>query len=120
MNASSCTLPGSQFFDSSGVFTVPPGVTSVSVLLVGGGMGGTSSDTTGGSGGYVNCGTFNVPIGGTVPVVVGAGSPALLSGGNSSFGSYLQAAGGDYDNYHYSDGYNGGTGSGARWFLPFV
>ena len=83
-------------------------------------MGGALSDTTGGSGGYVNCGTFNVPIGGTVPVVVGAGNPAYMSGGTSSFGSYLQAAGGDYDSNHYSNGYDGGTGSGARWFTSFV
>ena len=63
----------------------------------------------------MNCGTFNVPIGGTVPVVVGAGNQAYMSGGTSSFGSYLQAAGEDLDSYHSTNGYNGGTGSGARW-----
>lgn len=59
-NSSSCSLPGSQFFNSRGNFAVPPGITSVRVLLVGG---------------FVMFGTVNLTVGATFPVVGGgAGS----------------------------------------------
>ena len=67
-----------------------------------------------GSGGYVSCGTFNVSSGSVIPIVVGNGSPiGGYSGGNSSFGSYIQAAGAPFYGLQ-CDGYEGGTGSGAR------
>ena len=111
-NASSCALPGSKFFNSSDNFTVPSGVTSVRALLVGGGMGNYAGSA--GSGGYVTCDTFNLSSGSVIPIVVGNGSPmGGYSGGNSSFGSYIQAAGAAFPGLK-CDGYDGGTGSGSR------
>lgn len=74
----------------------------------------TQGDTACGEGGYVECGTYNVSRLATIPIEVGAGGLPGGSRGISSFGSYLQAVGGDYDSFH-CNGYNGGTGSGSRF-----
>jgi hypothetical protein len=73
-------LPGTYYW------TVPSGVTSVSMLLIGGGAGGTN--TTGGTGGslsYVNNYTGLTP-GSTYSIVVGAGGTA---GGGTGGDSYI-------------------------------
>ena len=115
LNASSCALPGSKFLIQSDIFIVPSGVTSVRALLVGGGMG--NDGGTAGSGGYVQCGTFNISSGSAITLSVGSGSAGSSivgnSGGTSSFGSYIQAAGAAFPGIK-CDGYDGGTGSGAR------
>ena len=80
-------------------FTVPPYVTSVRVLVVGGGaMGEKSYSKTGGMGGKgggICSATINVIPGQVIPFSVGVngGSPGA-SGGNSSFGTWLTAKGG--------------------------
>ena len=71
-------LHGSQFFASNGTFTVPPRVTAVSALLVGGGMG--NNYYLSGAGGYVTCGTVNVQNGDTISVVIGV-APIGAGGG---------------------------------------
>jgi len=74
--------PGQQVFTSSGTFTVPTGVTSLSCVVVGGGGGSTGSPGTGkcsgaaGGGGGLAYGTFSVTPGSTVTVQVGAGGTA--------------------------------------------
>jgi hypothetical protein len=75
-------LNGGQIFTSSGTFTVPAGVTSVRVALIGGGGGGGSST-----------GTYGV------------------AGGSSSFGSYCTAGGGGPGHTQPGDGgsASGGT-----------
>ena len=74
--------PGQQVFTSSGTFTVPTGVTSLSCVVVGGGGGSTGCSGAsqysgaGGGGGGLAYGTFPVTSGSTVTVQVGAGGTA--------------------------------------------
>ena len=82
----SYTTPGTYSY------TVPAGVYSLSVTIVGGGGGGGTSTSSGdahgasngGSGGYYLNQTVAVTPGQTVSITVGAGSPKQGSGGNSS------------------------------------
>jgi hypothetical protein len=109
----SAGLPGqqAQIFTSSGTFTVPAGVTAVTVQCVGGGGGGGSntyngenynSGNTGGRGGSSIGYVTGLTSGGTVSVTVGGagnGAPASNGasgnpGGASSFGSSVLANGG--------------------------
>lgn len=89
-----------------------------------GGGGGTDGVGLGGGGGYVACGTLNVTGGASIPRVVGASGTggvaavnSILStlfgstGGVSSFGSLLSAAGEQFD--------SGGSGPGALSVLLF-
>ena len=95
-NESSVT-PGSKLFTSSSSFPVPPGVTSLRLLLVGGGMGAPTG--AGGAGGFVACGTVSVSTPSVISLVVGEGSSPGASGGTSSFGSYIEAGGAIFDSY---------------------
>lgn len=86
----------------SNTFNVSAGVTSVYVVVVGGGAGGAFKNFGGGAGGYVLCGNFSVVPNTSYTVVVGSGGiggTASLNtsspGGNSSFGNLLTAMGGD-------------------------
>lgn len=94
----------SQTFTTTGAgqsFTVPAGVTTVTVQAWGAGGGGstitTNTPTRGGGGGggaYANR-ALSVTPGNTYNIVVGAGGAANTTGGNSSFNSTaLVAAGG--------------------------
>lgn len=76
--------PGSQFFTSSGSFTVPSGVTQMRMTAIGGGGGagnmvdGGANDDSGGAGGgssgqYVSNYVINVTPGETISVTIGAG-----------------------------------------------
>lgn len=102
--------PQGQVFNSSGTFTVPTGITSVKVTVIGGGGGGGSAriptcgpDSTGGSGGGAGASikyVTGLTPGGTVSVTVGSGGTGGVpngaggTGGTSSFGAYCSATGG--------------------------
>lgn len=115
---------GSQTFTSSGIFTVPAGVTLIQVFCVGGGGGGNmqSGGTGGGGGGYTTTSTMAVTPGQTISVVIGAGGrnvvPGRLSstpaqpGGTTSFGSISAAGGKEGGDISVMRGGNGGSGGG--------
>ncbi len=88
---------GIQVFNSSGTFTVPPGVTTVYVTICGGGGGGTyysSSYYGGGAGeGYYRKKVIVRPNE-TINITVGIGGGDRQAGGVSSFGTYLSCSGG--------------------------
>lgn len=88
-------------------FTVPSGVTSVSVVAIGGGQGGggsansaVSTSQGGGAGGGLSYGTVSVTPGQQISVAVGSGGSGGTyknsgnQGGTSSFGSFIIASGG--------------------------
>ena len=96
-----------QVFTSSGTFTVPVGVTTVRVTVVGGGGGGGGSSGTtsgqgagGGGAGGAAIGVYAVTSGAAIAVTIGAAGTAGGAGGNgggggtSSFGSFATATGG--------------------------
>ena len=76
-------------------WTVPPGIFSISVRVIGGGGGGGSQG--GGGGGHMDSGVFSVTPGDTHEVTIGAGGTGGTTGtagGITSFGSLLSASGG--------------------------
>lgn len=98
---------GQQVLSGSGSFTVPCGVTSITVQVIGGGGGGGRSSNnnqggTGGSGGGFAQATIPVSSGQSFTYVVGAGgvgqtqNPAATNGGTSNFGGvgFISASGG--------------------------
>ena len=111
--------PGEVTFTTVGAntFTVPAGVTQVSVVVVGGGGSGPagSSNTGGGGGGglcYLN--SISVVPGASISVIVGAAGGAGTAGGASSFNGTLIAAGGSGTTT--ATGAAGGGGSGGTCF----
>ena len=90
--------PGQQVFTSSGTFTVPTGVTSLSCVVVGGGGGSTGCSGAsqysgaGGGGGGLAYGTFPVSTGAIVTVQVGVGGTA---GTNVNNGTNVAGTGGE-------------------------
>jgi hypothetical protein len=87
------TIPsGRQTFTSNGTFTIPAGVTTVRVTVVGGGGGGnnTTSSGGGGGGGAIRVLTGLTP-GATLSVTVGGGGGTNGSGGTSSVSSGSQS-----------------------------
>ena len=127
---------GMQIFTSSGTFTIPAGVTSVKVTVVGGGGGGGGVGTVsatkraggGGGGGYTEKILTGITPGLTLSVSVGAGGSGGNqvsggSGGTSSVSSGTQTittisstggAGGTGGNVTTgAPGGAGGTGSGG-------
>ncbi len=89
----------SQTFNSSGTFTVPVGVTSVTVKAWGGGGGGRSGNgSTGGGGGggaaYVSGTLSNLTAGATISVTVGAAGAVNGGNGTASIVSTFSAGGG--------------------------
>jgi len=120
----------SESFTSSGTFSVPSGVTSITeVLVVGGGGGGSRGG--GGGGGLIFMPEYPVTPSGTITVTIGAGGCAQTSntqngdtGDNSVFGSpgdpgfsptseVLTAIGGGGGGKHDNNGLSGGSGGGA-------
>jgi hypothetical protein len=101
-------------------FTVPAGVTSISVLCVGGGgRGGHGSGVNGGGGGgalvYLN--NITVTPGNSYPVVVGRGADATNLATASTFdGTLIAGAGG---NGGTNVGGAGGTPSGPAGFVGY-
>ena len=101
--------PGTQTFTSSGTFTVPSGITIVTLCMIGaGGSGayayGLSKHAGGGHAGQIKSQTYNVSPGQNISVIIGSGgvcphsAPDEVSsngqaGGNSSFGSLVAIGG---------------------------
>ena len=115
---------GSQVFTTSGSFTVPTGIYSVQVTVIGAGGSGANGSTNGGGGyaGAVVTQTVSVSPGQVIPVSIGAGGVARefmnsggyvngAAGGNSSFGSVVAAGG--------SGGFVGGGYGGNGGATPY-
>lgn len=103
---------GTQTFTVSGTYTVPAGVTSISIEVVGaGGNGGGNGGGGGGGGGY-SSGTFTVTPSSTLAVTVGNSS-----NGTSTVGMLISATGGgdgtSVSNPNIGGGGAGGVGSGG-------
>ena len=108
---------------SSGTFTVPPAVTSLRVLCVGGGGSGYGEWYGGGGSGVVSSGNYTVTPGSVHVVTIGAGAvggsagtcAAGTTGSSSSFGSLLSCSGGSVSVSR--NGGHGGSGGGpaCRW-----
>lgn len=79
-------------FRSSGNFTVPHGIKTVSLFMVGGGGGGASGHT--GQGGNVVEVNYDVDGKASCNVIVGAGGVGATSGGDTSFDGVAIAKGG--------------------------
>jgi hypothetical protein len=93
-----------QTFTSAGIFTVPPGVTTVYVTMCGGGGGGGAADglnngAPGGNAAIVFMRAVQVTPGQSITITIGAGgsggkSGYGTSGGTTSFGPYVSCIGG--------------------------
>lgn len=107
-----------QTYTTSGTFpfSVPAGVTSLTIEVVGaGGSGGGNGGGGGGGGGYAK-GVYTVTAGSALSVNVGAGGGGAGSG-TSSVGSLISATGGangvSVSNPNIGGGGAGGVGSGG-------
>ncbi len=106
---------GSQTFTSDGTFTVPAGVTHITVECWGAGGGGASISTTNGSGGGGGGGAYASRIiivtpGNMYDILVGIGGSAGIDGGNSNFNNGdVVAAGGSGASDNSSIGGAGGS-----------
>lgn len=104
---------GNLALDTPGSYnwTVPPGVTSVSVVVVGGGAGGESGAITckgkGGSGGTSSFGTYAVASGGEGGYSVTSKGGVVLAGDGGGAGGTSNGGGGG------AGGYSGVGGEGA-------
>lgn len=99
MGFANCLEAQTQTFTTSGSFTVPAGVTSLTVQCWGGGGGGGTRSSNGrgggGGGGAYASSVLTVTSGPLCAVVVGAGGAANTAGGNSTFNTNsVIAAGG--------------------------
>lgn len=118
---SKTTKTATDVFTQSGTWTCPAGVTSVHVMVFGGGAGGMrasdGSGGAGGGGGHMKSSTLTVTPGTRYPVTIGRGgaggssSATAGAGGATSFGTLLSANGGSIGSYNV--GGNGGTGGGG-------
>jgi len=104
---------------ASGTWTVPSGVTSVDVFLVGGGGGGSSGDAEGAGGSGCNTEVYSsisVTPGASISVTIGAGGAGGVGSTNGSNGSYSEFAS---SSYRATGGFGAGqtgfktTGSGS-------
>lgn len=102
---------GSEIFTSSGVFTVPDGITSITIEVVGaGGTGGGNGGGGGGGGGYAK-GAYTVTPGNTIEVSVGVGSSGSVAG-TTSAGNLISASGGE-NGFSVPNPNLGGGGAGG-------
>ncbi|SRX74926.1 T9SS type A sorting domain-containing protein [Aequorivita antarctica] len=108
---------GSESFITSGDFTVPAGVTSITIEVVGGGGGGGINGTGGGGGGGYSIGTYSVTPLAVIPVTIGAAGGSGTAGGTTTVGTFNQATGGgpgiSVPNPEVGGGGAGGIGSGG-------
>lgn len=114
-----------KVFNENGTFTVPDGVESVDVLIVGGGGGGGSRQGGGGgAGGLRVLSNHTVIAGASIPVTVGAGGIGVSedrgqNGGDSSFDTIVAqgGGGGGSRNENKDTGLDGGCGGGGggKW-----
>ena len=102
---------GSQTFTSSGTFTVPANVTSITIELVGaGGSGGINGGGGGGGGGYATGVYTVVPLSDyTVTVGVAGGG---VTGGTTSVGNLISATGGENGTWVPNPNLGGGGAGG--------
>jgi hypothetical protein len=106
-----------QSFTSSGTWSVPAGVTSVTVDIWGGGGGGSGGDSAqvgGGAGAYVHS-VVNVTPGNNYTVTVGTGGTGGIGGGAVGSGGTGYAAGGSGS----SDTHGRGGGGGGSSAFPY-
>lgn len=131
--SSGVLIPSAQNYTTAGThsFTVPAGVTSISVAAIGGGGGGYGSSSNPGSGGgggaFMYANNVSVTAGQVLTVAVGAGGTGSINptgGGNSavynaSFTNFVLAGGGSAasassggagGNAHTGTGFAGGSG----------
>ncbi len=87
---------GMQLFTTGGTFTVPPGVTSVKVVVIGAAGGGAGATGRGGDGGSGMAWVNNLTPGSNITVSVGVGgdNTTPTNGTNSSFGTFVTGTGG--------------------------
>jgi hypothetical protein len=118
---------GMQAFTSSGTFTVPTGVTSVKVTVVGGGGGvnvSSGNPSRSAAGGMAQRVVTGLTPGGTVSVTVGSVGANFTTppfnianrgatGGTSSFGAFCSATGGQGATSATVSIATGGAGSGG-------
>ncbi len=100
----------SQTFLASGTFTVPTGVTSVWVTMIGGGGSGTSGSGArggGGSGSYCFKRPLSVTAGASLTVTVGGGGSGVASGNSGNDGSSTV-----FDTITVTGGIGGGKSAG--------
>jgi len=115
----------SETITSSGTWTVPAGVTQITVEAWGGGGGGgnNSKGEPGGGGGAFSKSILTVISETDYPITVGSGGQPGVNGGVSSFGNLVVAVGGNSGNNggqggqwspsNGQTGYNGGNGADA-------
>jgi hypothetical protein len=127
LSIASAASAGSIAFTTAGSssFVIPVGVTSISVIAIGGGGGGANGHQGGGGAGYLTGGVFGVTPGEILSIVVGAGGNGaatadfsnnivgLSAGGASKFGQYLTANGGGVVSGINQGGHNGSSGGGG-------
>ncbi len=110
----------SQTFTSSGTFTVPSGITSLTVEAWGAGGGGSSISSRyrrggGGGGGAYARSVITVTPGSSIQLVVGAGGSANRDGGSSTFGNNLVSAdGGKGASNNSGNAGSGGSASSSK------
>ena len=103
-----------QIFPNSGTFIVPPGVSRVRVRLWGAGSSYSSGSPSGG--GFA---MRVIQLGTTTSVAVTVGASGAITGGTSSFGSFVSATGGTNGTSGGGTGiggdvnYTGGGGNGS-------
>ncbi|HNJ89535.1 MAG TPA: hypothetical protein PLT99_08670, partial [Chitinophagales bacterium] len=108
---------GSMEFTSSGTFTVPDGVTTIFIEVVGaGGSGGYNGTGGGGGGGYAS-GNYSVTPGQVIAIAVGSPGVSPMVGTTSVEG-FLSASGGEngvsVPNPEIGGGGDGGIGAGGN------
>ncbi len=84
---------GGQAFTTSGSFTVPSGVTSITIEVVGGGGAGGGNGAGGGGGGGYASGVYTVIPLSVLPVTIGDNGNGSVAG-TTSVGSLISATGG--------------------------
>ncbi|MDN3723969.1 T9SS type A sorting domain-containing protein [Aequorivita sp. SDUM287046] len=108
---------GSQEFTASGDFTVPAGITSITIEVIGGGGGGGNNGSGGGGGGGYAMGTFTVAPSDVISVTIGAGGESNTAGETTSVGAFIEATGGGPGTWvphpDLGGGGAGGVGSGG-------